>query len=787
MTTRSRTHDLSFVADALPTFISEAREQIESIEQLLLQLEEQPHDQELLGALFRCAHTVKGSAGIFGLTRVVEFTHHVETLLDQLRAGRLILDLAISTLLLQCNDQIRVLIDQAGAPDAIDTPSQVEQRADLVTRLHSLIHGATGAKAIEADASTLAAFATGSGATSAEPNAPTTQSAPTASSEGPARRWHVSALFGREVFRNGMDPLTLLAYLDTLGHVAATSCDRAAIPALDQIDPESCHFGFEIGLDTAATRQEIEAAFDFVRDDCELHLVEPAAPPCRYAELIEQLPNHTRLGEMLVEVGAITRGQLDACLIEQAQARTSPSAQDGGPGKPAPLLGELLQAKAGVSPQAVSAAIGKQQKQREASLADDGRFIRVQADRLDAVINLLGELVIAGAGASMLARQTRQGSLIEANQTVTRLVEQIRNGTLQLRMVPIGETFARFRRVVRDTASQLGKEVVFEIVGGDTELDKSMVERIADPLMHLVRNGLDHGLETPAERLAAGKPAAGRLVLSARHESGGILIRIDDDGRGIDRQRVLQRAWERGLVEPGVVPADADILTLIFEPGFSTAAQVTELSGRGVGMDVVRRNIEALRGSVVVHSTFGTGTRIDIRLPLTLAIIDGFLVGVANSKFILPLEAVVEVISAGPPTSRPDDHGRYCVELRGEMLPVVDLRTLYELDAPPAEATSILVVQAGGPPFGLVVDALLGQHQTVIKPLGPIFRTLRGISGSSILGNGEVAMIFDVPSLGQLAEQPPAPRRSTSPLSPPAIHIPRTSGQSTGSQQGHVS
>ncbi|MBK6851400.1 MAG: chemotaxis protein CheA [Burkholderiales bacterium] len=785
MTTRSRSHDLSFVADALPTFISEAREQIESIEQLLLQLEEQPHDQELLGALFRCAHTVKGSAGIFGLTRVVEFTHHVETLLDQLRAGRLTLDLAISTLLLQCNDQIRVLIDQAGAPDAIDTPSQVEQRADLVTRLHSLIHGAAGADADKADAATLTAFATGSGTTLAEPGMSPASTAP---GEGTARRWHVSALFGREVFRNGMDPLTLLAYLDTLGHVVATSCDRAAIPALDQIDPESCHFGFEIGLDTAATRQEIEASFDFVRDDCELHLIEPVAPFCRYAELIEQLPNHTRLGEMLVEVGAITRGQLDACLAEQAQARTSPSAADGGaPGKPPPLLGELLQAKAGVSPQAVSAAIGKQQKQREASLADDGRFIRVQADRLDAVINLLGELVIAGAGASMLARQTRQGSLIEANQTVTRLVEQIRNGTLQLRMVPIGETFARFRRVVRDTASQLGKEVVFEIVGGDTELDKSMVERIADPLMHLVRNGLDHGLETPAERLAAGKPAAGRLVLSARHESGGILIRIDDDGRGIDRQRVLQRAWERGLVEPGVVPADADILTLIFEPGFSTAAQVTELSGRGVGMDVVRRNIEALRGSVVVHSTFGTGTRIDIRLPLTLAIIDGFLVGVANSKFILPLEAVVEVISAGPPTSRPDDHGRYCVELRGEMLPVVDLRTLYELDAPAAEATSILVVQAGGPPFGLVVDALLGQHQTVIKPLGPIFRTLRGISGSSILGNGEVAMIFDVPSLGQLAEQPPAPRRSTSPLSPPAIHIPRTSGQSTGSTQGHVS
>jgi two-component system chemotaxis sensor kinase CheA len=596
----------------------------------------------------------------------------------------------------------------------------------------------------------------------------------------------VSAHFGRNVFRNGMDPLTLLAYLGTLGRVVATSCDRAAIPPLDQIDPEDCHFGFELGLDTAATRGEIEAAFDFVRDDCVLNLVEPAAAACRYAELIDQLPNHTRLGEMLVEVGAITRAQLDDALAEQALASVSVQTT-GMPATKPQRLGELLQAKAGVSAQAVDAALSKQHKQREASRADDGRFIRVQADRLDAVINLLGELVIAGAGASMLARQTRQGSLIEANQTVTRMVEQIRNGTLQLRMVPIGETFARFRRVVRDTASQLGKEVTLEIEGGDTELDKSMVERIADPLMHLVRNGLDHGLETPAERIAAGKPAAGRLVLSARHESGSIVIRIDDDGRGIDRQRVLQRAWERGLVEAGVVPPDADILRLIFEPGFSTAAQVTELSGRGVGMDVVRRNIEALRGSVLVHSTHGSGTRIDIRLPLTLAIIDGFLVSVATSKFILPLEAVVEVISAGQPTSRPDDHGRYCVELRGEMLPVVDLRTLYELDAPPPEASSIVVVQAGGAPFGLVVDALLGQHQTVIKPLGPIFRTLRGISGSSILGNGEVAMIFDVPALGQLAEQPPPQKRSAAALPSKATHTTRTSNHPTGSTQGQAS
>jgi two-component system chemotaxis sensor kinase CheA len=278
-----------------------------------------------------------------------------------------------------------------------------------------------------------------------------------------------------------------------------------------------------------------------------------------------------------------------------------------------------------------------------------------------------------------------------------------------------------------------------------------MVERIADPLMHLVRNALDHGLETPEQRQASGKTAQGRLTLSACHESGSVLIRIDDDGRGIQRDKVLARAWERGLVEPGVTPADADIDRLIFEPGFSTAEKVTSLSGRGVGMDVVRRNIEALRGTVTLSSDPGFGSRIEIRLPLTLAIIDGFLVGVGKSKFIFPLDAVVEVIENSVGGSEVDARGRSLVELRDHVLPIVCLRSLYQLEAPPPERTSAVVIRANGRRFGVLVDQLLGQHQTVIKPLGKMFRSLRGMSGSSILGNGEVALIFDVNSLGELA------------------------------------
>ena len=713
--------DISFIADALPAFLSEAREQIESIEQLLLQLEDTPEDRGLLDALFRCAHTVKGSAGIFGLDAVVGFTHHVETLLDRLREGELSLTPALSTLLLQCNDQIKALVDAAQDPQAEEDPEAAAARDQLVSQLQAFGGHSTGGDAAGAEAS----------AALPHPEAATAL-------------WHLSARFGADTFRNGMDPLTILRYVAGLGTIPNVSCDTDAVPALDELDPEQCHLGFDIALQTEAPHDAIEAAFSFVRDDCQL-VITPPSPPLPVAQ---EVP---RLGDLLVDVGVITPEELSVALKRQNQSR-----QITGQ---APPLGHILQTENGINPRVVESALQKQSKARVAAAAgaapDDNRFIRVQADRLDAVINLLGELVIAGAGAALLARQTKQRTLIEANTQIGRLIEEIRNGTLKLRMVPIGETFSRFRRVVRDTASELGKDVALEIVGGETELDKSVVERIADPLMHLVRNGLDHGLETAEVREAAGKPAQGKLTLSACHESGGILIRIQDDGRGISRDKVLARAWERGIVEQGVVPADDDILKLIFEPGFSTAETITNLSGRGVGMDVVRRNIEALRGTVTIRSVEGAGSTIDIRLPLTLAIIDGFLIGVGGTKFIFPLEAVVEVIEARSSAMQADSRGRTVVELRNRVLPVVDLRALYSLDSSPPPRVSVVVINANGRQYGVMVDALLGQHQTVIKPLSRMFRSLRGISGSSILGSGEVALIFDVVSLSQHAAEAP--------------------------------
>jgi len=735
------TSDDDLVAELLPAFIEEANEQVAAFEQLLLELEDTPDDHERLDALFRCAHTVKGSAGLFGLHRVVEFTHHVETLLDQLRDGLLRLTPALSTLLLQSNDTIRELVATAQLPD--DEASRNARQA-LAQRLQEA-----------------AGHSGGGAAQASQPTGPAAAVLPPSH-----RRWRLSARFGTEVFRNGMDPLAILHYLADLGRLEPVACDRARIPELEAMDPESCHLWLQFELEGPVERSQIEHAFEFVRDDCELEL----------EDLTAGLDEHPA----------------DSA-HERLQAAVAELRQLAAPTAAASSTTAATNAAASPRPRESSGTGG----------SEEGGFIRVHAHRLDEVINLLGELVIAGAGASQLARQTRQRGLIEANQRISRLIEGIRNSTLKLRMVPIGDTFARFRRVVRDTAAELGKDVALEIVGADTELDKAVVERIADPLMHLVRNALDHGLERPDDRRAAGKPAQGRLTLSACHESGSVLIRIIDDGRGIQRDKVLQRAWQRGLVPQGVQPPEEDVLRLIFEPGFSTAEQVTNLSGRGVGMDVVRSNIEALRGSIQITSEPGQGSCMEIRLPLTLAIIDGFLVGVGSSRFIFPLETVVEVISSRPDAMAVDAHGRGCVDLRGRLLPVIDLRRLYELEPDQAERHSIVVLRSGTRQLGVLVDNLLGQHQTVIKPLGRLLRSLRGIAGSSILGSGEVALIVDADALGQIASSatrgratrvaadpasmPPAGR----PESGPSSRTPSPTGTPTPSHnaptaQGHA-
>ncbi|HUN94309.1 MAG TPA: chemotaxis protein CheA [Burkholderiaceae bacterium] len=704
-------------------YMDEARDMLEQFETALLALEETPQDAETLNAAFRAAHTIKGSSGVFGLKAIVRFTHDVEAVLDAMRIGEIVAAESTIALLLQCCDRIGTMVAEVGGGAADATPVD----GDLPTRLAALLQAtaAPAAPAAPATAAVEAPVATGAGT------------------------WHLSLRFKADALRNGFDPLSFLRYLPRVGTVVAIATLVDSVPSIEDIDPEACYLGFEIRLATSADRATIEGVFEFAREDCTLQMIPPGSRVEECLRLIESYGEEPAidapLGRILVEVGALTEHELADLLRAQVSIATDTVAA-------VPRLGEIAVAAGAATPQVVRAAVERQETLR-ARGRDEARMLRVSADKLDRLIDLIGELVIAASGAQLAAQQERSAPCAEAAERIAGLVEAARDGALQLRMVQIGETFARFQRVVRDNAKALGKDVELAITGGETELDKSMVEMIADPLMHLVRNSVDHGVEAAADRVAAGKPARGRIVLNAYHDSGSIVIEVGDDGRGLDRERIRAKAIERGIVTRDQHLDDEEIHDLVFAPGLSTASQVTDLSGRGVGMDVVKRNIEALRGTVRLSSTPGRGATTQIRLPLTLAIIDGFLVSVGDVHYVVPLEMVVECVEL--PQARTDgrDGCTGYFDLRGEVLPFLDVRKFFALDeiggmdAPGGSRRSVVVVRYGPNKIGLLVDGLLGEHQTVIKPLGTLFSSLRGIAGSTVLGSGEIALIFDVPGL----------------------------------------
>ncbi len=548
-----------------------------------------------------------------------------------------------------------------------------------------------------------------------------------------AEHWHLSLRFGPDVLRNGMDPLVFIRYLGSLArrmHVE-TLCDH--LPAVADYDPETCYLGFEVSLEAETSKAELESVFEFVLDDARIVILPPDSKIEDYVGLIHDLPEgEQRLGELLVACGSITRAELDRALSLQRQNEGL-------------RLGEILVGEGCVQSPVVDAALAKQKKGEERRQIES-RSVKVPSDRLDALIDQVGELVISCAATQVQARRTVNPELLESAANLLRLVEDVRDTALRLRMSPIGEVFGRFPRVVRDVAKELGKEIDLQITGADAELDKAMIEKIGDPLMHLVRNAIDHGIESPERRLAAGKSLRGTVSLNAYHESGSIVIEVADDGAGLDSAKILRKAVERGLVSGDATLTNAEIFRLILEPGFSTAEAVTNLSGRGVGMDVVRSSVEALRGNLDILSEVGLGTTMRICLPLTLAIIDGFQVGVGQSTFIFPLDAVLECIDL------PSDigHSEY-LNLRGEVLPFMRLSQLFGIGHDSKVRHNVVVVRFGGKSAGIVVDQLNGECQAVIKPLGRLFSGVAGISGSTILGSGEVALILDVPQLVQLA------------------------------------
>jgi two-component system chemotaxis sensor kinase CheA len=654
------------------SFFEECKEHVRVLEERLIELDSGHVDADLLGALFRAAHSIKGSSGLLGFDAITRLTHAMENVLDGLRNDALAPSPALTTLLLEATDMLSRLVayaqDNEPAPDV----------APLCAKLDAA-SGSTGS------------------------HAPEPAATPAPAPAGPAT-WHVTFQPHPEMFARGQDPALVLRELVALGSEAEVKALLDGLPPLDRLDPERCFLGWRVRLVSAASEAELKDVFAFV-DDVATVLLE------REPEALPELPE-------TVESGAEARPSAPEARVEKKADQT----------------------------------------------------LRVATEKVDKLVNLVGELVIAQA---MISRSlvdfepSKLHTLVQAVGDLERHTRELQDQVMNIRMVPIGTIFGRFRRLVRDLSGNLGKDVRLELVGEDTELDKSMVEHLADPLMHLVRNAADHGLETTEQRLAAGKAAHGTITLAARHQGGNVVVDVSDDGKGLDTARILAKAIERGLASPGVELPPERVHEFIFAAGFSTAQAVTDLSGRGVGMDVVKRSVDGLNGTIAITTTPGQGTRFRITLPLTLAIIDGMSLRVGGSTFVLPLNQVVETLPLSTaPVRSIFGHGEV-VLVRGDPMPMVRLSRVLQVDddAEGSGRPLAVVLETGDVRFALRVDELLGKAQFVIKSLEPNLPRPDGVLGATIMGDGTVALILDVPGLARLGDVRARSDDGRSPLS----------------------
>lgn len=519
---------------------------------------------------------------------------------------------------------------------------------------------------------------------SAQQGAPAVPNAAEKCAVGPMCRWKIHFAPGPELMLNGTNPLLLLRELRQLGELTI-AVSMAALPPIAELDPERCYAVWEMELKTSQDGDAVRDVFIFVEESCEL-------------------------------------------FIEQV--------------KPTPVLSGVSAEEAEKIPQGIDEKRGQNAGRRPYDKPENASSLRVPAAKLDEFVNLVGELVTVQARLSEVAARCEDPDIAEVSEEIERLTSALRENSMNIRMLPIRATFEKFRRLIHDLARDLGKDVELTIEGAETELDKTVIEQLSDPLMHLIRNSMDHGIESPEVRAAQGKPRTATVHLSARHSGASVLIEVSDDGGGINKEAVLRRAIEKELIPAGAELPDAEIFSLIFEPGFSTAAVVTDVSGRGVGMDVVRQRVDSLRGTIDVASTAGEGTRVTLRLPLTLAIIDGLLVSVGDACFVLPLANTLECIEL----TREDverANGKHLANVRGELIPYIRLRQHFNINTPRPEIEQIMVVETAEGRYGFVVDRVLGDCQTVIKNLGRFYRHVQVVSGATILGNGTVALILD--------------------------------------------
>ncbi len=630
---------------------------------------------------------------MFGFEDIASFTHEVETVFDLARNGQISVSKELLDLTLLARDHILSMLD--GEEQGIGTRAR-----EVIVGLKAL----TPAQA------------------QAEPDSVSMEAPPTCATSSDLGTWRIRFAPPKNLFLSGTNPAALLEELCEMGehHVIMHTKE---IPELSELDPEQCLVWWDVILTTARSEDEIRDVFIFVEEDSELTIQMVGS-----CQSIDD-ESYKLIGQILVEKNDITKDALERILLDR---------------KP---IGQLLSEAGLVSPSQVEAALVEQQEvkrlRQTASSDSQTSSIRVPAQKLDFLVDLVGELVTAQARLTQFASEQNDARLQAISEEIERLSDELRDNTLGIRMLPIGSTFSRFKRLVRDLSQELGKRIILETHGEDTELDKTVIERLTDPLVHLLRNSIDHGIESPEVRAARGKNPEGRIELSAEHSGGEVLIRIIDDGAGIDPERIRAKAVEKGLIAHDTLISDKDTLMLIFAPGFSTAEKITSVSGRGVGMDVVKRNIDALRGRVSLESLPGGGTTVSVRIPLTLAIIDGLQVQVGDSYFIMPLSAVEECVEL----IRKDNDRAAFINLRGQMVPYVSLRSSFDIPGQTPDIEQVVVCNSQGSRVGIVVDRVIGEHQTVIKSLGKVYQDVNGISGATIKGDGSMALILDIAAL----------------------------------------
>lgn len=701
------------------SFFEESSEHLSTIEDGLLQLEQHPGDLDLLARIFRAAHSIKGNSGMFGFTAVGQFTHKMETLLDKLRNSEIAVTPEIADILLRSTDMLKVLIEAARGGEAPD-PELLQQ--------------------LEGE---LAAAAEGGSQPAAGP-APSVVTSQVAAGASSGHRFRIRWEAPSWLFQRGLNPVQMIGELEDLGTVVSRTLDLTRLPALADLDPETCYLTWIVELETKKEQAVVEGVFDFVKDDSVLtieEVVAQAAVPPMLSTVASSSDEPKPLGEILVETGVVSREVLDKALSQQKR------------------LGEILVEQKAATPQQIAQALQKQSDATApAKKTGDAASIRVDTSKIDKLINLVGELVITQSMLSDLGSRFEMSQLpvlLERVAQLERNTREIQERVMGIRMLPIGSTFSRFPRLVRDLSAKAGKKIQLVLSGEETELDKTVIESIGDPLTHLVRNSADHGLEPPEERVAAGKPEQGTIRMNAFHEGGSICITVEDDGRGLNRDKILAKAVKQGLVPDGEKLSDDQIHGLIFRPGFSTADKITDVSGRGVGMDVVKKNIEALGGTVSIKTAMGKGTTFTLKLPLTLAIIEGMTVRVGTDTYIVPLLSILESIQPKRDCLKTIVGKGELVNVRGTYLPMMrlyDVFTLTPEHTEPAKAI-LLILETEGERVAVMVDEILGQQQVVIKSMEQNFRKVEGVAGATILGDGTVGFILDVRGLLNIARR----------------------------------